>query len=76
MENVVKSCYIEPEKIIENKSEMEEDIDLVVKYFPKSDITEDEFQPKEKFVVGKETPQKILETEEKEEEKSVKLNSI
>ena len=72
MENVVKSCYIEPEKIIENKSEMEEDIDLVVKYFPKSDITEDE----EKFVVGKATPQKILETEEKEEEKSVKLNSI
>ena len=62
MENLVKSRYKELEKIVNNTSEIEEDIDFGVEYCPESDITEDEFQ-KEKFVVVRETPQEILETQ-------------
>ena len=57
MENLVKCCYIKPERIVENKSNMEEDIDLEVEYCLESDITEDKFRPKEKFVVVRETSQ-------------------
>lgn len=46
MKNFVKSYYIKPEKIVENKSQIEEDIDLEVKSCCKSNITGDEFQPK------------------------------
>ena len=35
---------------------MEEDIDFEVSYCSEYNITEDEFQPKEKLVVVKETP--------------------
>ena len=76
MENLVKRRYIEREKVVEKKSEMKEDIDLEVEYCPQSDIREDEFQSKEKFVVVRETPQEITEIQEKEDEKSVKTNSI
>ena len=63
-------------QIAEKKSEMEENIDLEVEYCPELDVTEYEFQPKEKLVVVRETPQEIPETQEKEDEKSVKPNSI
>ena len=43
MENLVRNCYIEPKKIAEEKSETEEVIELDFEYFPKADITEDEF---------------------------------
>ena len=55
---------------------MEEGIDFEVKYCSEFNITEDEFQPKEKFVAVRETPHKILETQEKEDKKSVRPNSI
>ena len=74
-ENLVKSRFIEP-GIVEKKSEMEEDIVLEVDYCPESGITEDEFQPREKFVIERETPQEIPETQSKEDGKSVKPNSI
>ena len=76
MENLVRSCYIQPEKIAEKQSEMKEDIDLKVKYYSKFNITKDEFQVKEKFLVAKETPYAIPETEEKEAEKSGKPNYL
>ena len=76
MENLVKSRYIEPEKVVEKKWVTKEDIDLQVEYCPESDITEDEFHPKEKFVLVGEIPDKIPETQEKEDEKSVKPNSV
>ena len=63
-------------KTSEKKSNMEEDADLEVEYCPESNITEDESQPKETFVVVRETAQEILETHEKENKKSVKPNSI
>ena len=55
MENLVKRCYIKPDKIFKNKSKMEEDIDLEDEYCLESHITEDEFRPKEKFVLVTET---------------------
>ena len=55
---------------------MEEDIKFEVKYCSEFDITEDEFQPKEKFVVVREKPHEILEGQEKEDKKLVKPNSI
>lgn len=54
---------------------MEEDI-LEVECCLEFDITEYEFQPKEKFVVVRETPQEILESQKKKDKKSVKPNSI
>ena len=75
MENLVKSCYIKSDKIFKNKSKMEEDIDLEDEYCLESHITEDEFRPKEKFVVVTETSQEIPETQEKDE-KSIKPSSI
>ena len=50
---------------MEKDGEMEEDIDLEVTYCPRSDITEDAFQPKETIVVVREAPQEISETQEK-----------
>ena len=50
-------------------------MDFEVKYCSEFNVTEDEF-PKEKFVVVRETPHEILETQEKEDKKSVKPNSI
>ena len=75
MENLVKSCYIKPERIVEKKSKIGEDIDLEVEYCLESDITEDEFRPKEKFVVVRETSQNS-QTQEKEDKKSVKPNPV
>ena len=56
MENLVKKCYTEPKKFVEEKSEMDQGIDSEFEYFPKTDITEDTFQPNEKFFVVRETP--------------------
>ena len=75
LENHVKSRYAES-KIVEKKSEIEEDIALEVHYRIESDITEDEFQPKEKFVTERKTPQEILETQSEKDGKSMKQNSI
>ena len=50
MENLVKSCYIKPERIVEKKSKIGEDIDLEVEYCLESDITEDEFRPKKNLL--------------------------
>ena len=74
LENHVKSRYAES-KIVEKKSEIE-DIALEVHYCIESDITEDEFQPKEKFVTERKTPQEILETQSEKDGKSMKRNSI
>ena len=63
-------------KNLEKKLEIEEDADLEIEYCPNSNITEHEFQPNEKFVVVKETPQEILEIQQKEVKKHVKPNSM
>ena len=66
MENLIKSFYIEPAKIIEKEIR---DVERCKFGTPchESDITKDEFQPKEKFVIVRETPQVIPETQEKDE---------
>ena len=49
---------------------------MEVHYCPESDITEDEFQPKKRFVKERKTPQEIPENQSEKEWKSMKRNSI
>ena len=42
MADLFKNRYIEPEKVVERKSEMVEDTYLKVEHCPESDIIEDE----------------------------------